>query len=83
MDYSTKSRRIQNGIDLELPINYRHIWDDLMPQIKIWLITMSIQQVADKLGSTVSRLSQAMSVRGISANRVRYENKLKLVNHNC
>ena len=80
MKYYTKLYRNKQNLSLTDKVNYRHVWGDRMPDIKIYLLTMSLKQVAAIYNATVSQLSNAMSAHGVFARVERHRNKLKLIN---
>ncbi|URC15427.1 hypothetical protein JLT2_59 [Paraglaciecola Antarctic JLT virus 2] len=73
----TKYQRTRKGQSLTAPVNYRHVWVERMSQVKILVLTMTLQQVADVFGCTMSALANAMRYHNVSANIERHKNKLK------
>jgi|GEM_PF-6922579 len=49
-----------------------------MPEVKVLLLSMSIEKVAKRLKISRTQLSKSMAEHGVSAIRERYINKLKL-----
>jgi hypothetical protein len=82
MKYHTKRHRDKQGIPMEQPVNYRHFWKARMKDIKIYVLTMKLKEVAAIYNVKVSKLSHAMSAHGVSANVERHRNRLKESKYN-
>ena len=80
MKYHTKLYRSKNNIPIDQEVNYRHVWEDRMEDIKLMVLTMRLKTIADHYGVTVSNLGDAMCRNNVSANVERHRNKLKLIN---
>jgi hypothetical protein len=77
MEYHTKLQRNKKGISLDLPVKYRYVWAARMDEVKLLVLTMSLQQVAAHFDCKMSALANAMSSHGVSANVERHKNKLR------
>ena len=78
MKYSSMRYRRVNGLDVNLPLNYKNIWADRMPDIKILILHMGTKDIAEHYKTKVGNLTLAMSYHGVSANVERHKNKLRL-----
>lgn len=72
MNYDTKSRRIKQGISLDLPVHYRSIWFARLPSITQMIeCGMTHSEMAKHYKCPTSALTSAMNYHGIKSLEVR------------
>jgi hypothetical protein len=78
ISHGVKSYRKANGIDLDLPCNYKRVWAARMPHIKILVLHMRLKDIAEHYGTSSNNLSVNMANHEVSANVERHRNKLRI-----
>ncbi|URC15426.1 hypothetical protein JLT2_58 [Paraglaciecola Antarctic JLT virus 2] len=78
ISHGVKSYRKANGISLDLPCNYKRVWEARMPHIKILVLHMGLKEIAEHYNTSSNNLSVNMANHEVSANVERHRNKLRM-----